>query len=851
MHLRRFPRSKRLFAFVMLVGFTLSMWFHGPQVYAQVPYQAKPHQLWLSSASPQSSQELAVSAPELGLEQPWMSQAQKLMGLALSHQQAGKWRLAQAAVSDSIALLQQNLAADKASTGQWKFLGQALNIQGSLQFHQGQHRQALESWEAATEAYGTAGYDKGQLLSQINQAQALRELGFHRRALDLIETVVAQLGHNPEADASLQAIALQRQGDLLRLMGSTNQSKQVLEASLAIAQTAPNAEQSPYTTGQTLLSLANTARAQGNDQEAIALYQQAAAQPLPPQSQVQLQLSQLQLLLRQEQWADATKLSSKIQPLVTQLPASHSNAYSQINLAESLLSLQQHSQTHRSREQDIIQLLSTAAGQSQQLGDAKAQSYALGVLGQLHEQNQQWKQAHEVTQQAIDLAEKAQAVEILYQWYWQQGRIFKAQGQWESAIAQTQQSVQLLKSLRKDLIVATSDNQFSFQDNIEPVYRDLAELLLQQDSKGEVEQTRLSEALEVIDGLQVAELENFLKKACGRAEQIDQIDDQAAVIYPIILNDHLDIIVHLPNQPLKHYSSSVTKAEFEATLRAYRQTLVIRSRRSFYKPSQQLYEWLIQPMAQDLQQSRVSTLVFVPDSALNNVPMAALHDGQQFLLESYNIAITPSLKLLGPAPLSTNGLSSLAAGISQANGGFQPLQYVRNELASIKEILPHSTTILDEAFTIENFQAQVANLSAPILHLASHGMFSSSPDETFILAWDQVMSLETFDQILRQAPDGIDLLILSACETAQGDRRASLGLTGVAVEAGAKSTVATLWSIDDFASAEFMKRFYKQLNQPGMTRAEALRNAQLEILKEPYYGHPLYWAPYVMVGNWL
>ena len=836
----------------MLVGLTLTLWLHAPQAQATAP-DPQPHSSMLSSsAASQSSQTLAIALPEPEVAPPWMSQAQTLMGAALTHQQAGQWQLAQAAVADSIVLLQQNLVATD-SPKQWQFLGQAFNIQGSLQFHQGQHQQALASWKAATEAYGTAKYTKGQRLSQINQVQALRELGFHRRALDLIEMVVAQLERNPEGDPSLQAIALQRQGDLLRLMGDTEQAQQVLEAGLAIAQSAPSSAQVSQTQGQTLLSLGNTARAEGDEQAAIAFYKQAAAQPLPLTSKVQLQLSQLQLLLRQEQWAEASQLSVQLQPQLAQLPPSHSTAYSQINLAESLLTLQQNSKGHKARkqQQNIRQLLATAAQQSQQRGDAKAQSYAMGVLGQLHEQDQQWKQAEKATAQAIALADTAQAAEILYQWHWQQGRIFKAQGLRELAIGETQQSVQLLKSLRQDLIAATSDNQFSFQENIEPIYRDLVELLLQQDAHDDVEQAHLSEALEVIDDLQVAELENFLKKPCGRAEQIDQIDDQAAVVYPIILDDHLEVILHLPNQPLRHYSSSVTKAEFESTLRAYRYNLVIRSQRRFYQPSQQLYKWLIQPMAKDLQNSEIDTLVFVPDSALNNVPMSALHDGNQFLLETYNIAVTPSLKLLGPAPLSTDSLSSLAAGLSQASHGFQPLEHVRNELASIKAIFPNSTTLLDEAFTTNNFQAQVANFSSPILHLASHGQFSSTAEETYILAWDKVMSLDTFDRILRQAPDGIDLLILSACETAQGDRRASLGLTGVAVEAGAKSTVATLWSVDDFASSEFMKQFYEQLALPGMTRSEALRNAQLALLEDPSHRHPIYWAPYVMVGNWL
>lgn len=102
----------------------------------------------------------------------------------------------------------------------------------------------------------------------------------------------------------------------------------------------------------------------------------------------------------------------------------------------------------------------------------------------------------------------------------------------------------------------------------------------------------------------------------------------------------------------------------------------------------------------------------------------------------------------------------------------------------------------------------------------------------------------------RQNRRPIEILILSACQTAAGDKRAALGLAGVAVRSGARSTIATLWSVQDNSTAELITHFYAALKQPGITRAEALRQAQLSLLRSLDYQHPYYWAPFVLVGNW-
>jgi CHAT domain-containing protein len=256
----------------------------------------------------------------------------------------------------------------------------------------------------------------------------------------------------------------------------------------------------------------------------------------------------------------------------------------------------------------------------------------------------------------------------------------------------------------------------------------------------------------------------------------------------------------------------------------------------------------------ELEQSDIKTLVFVLDGVLRSLPMAALHDGQQYLIEKYNVALTPGLQLLNPRSLAPEELRTLAAGLAEARQGFSPLPGVKEEVKEIAKVVS-AEVLLDQDFTRPRLQKEIEAASFPVVHLATHGQFSSQAEDTFLLTWDERINVKNLDQLLReregQELSPIELLILSACQTAAGDKRAVLGLAGVAVRSGARSTLATLWSVQDQSTAELISQFYKTLNQPGVSKAEALRQVQLSLLRSPQYQHPFYWAPFVLVGNWL
>ena len=547
---------------------------------------------------------------------------------------------------------------------------------------------------------------------------------------------------------------------------------------------------------------------------------------------------------------------------------------------------------------DIQTLLATAAFQAQQLQDERSQSFAVGMQGRLYEQLKDWPRARTLTQQALQQAQRLNAQDIAYQWQWQLGRILKHQAETvqpdavsQDAIDQYSTAIQTLERLRSDLVALNPDVQFSFRETVEPVYRELVDLLLrapapplaqqksltQSQAKSEqdsLQKSRLIQARDLLESLQLAELDNFFRDACAQPEavNIDDLDPHTAVIYPILLPDRLEVVLKLPGKDnLQHYAQPVAADEVRQVARQMRSALTSGSdRRGLRRSSQQLYRWLIEPfeaaldMEQVREQSEIQTLTFVLDGPLRNLPMAALSkvvDGDpHYLVERYAIAITPGLQLLEPKPLLRENLKILLAGATDSPSfsqeGFAPLENVEAELKGIQALFQTSQLLDQEQFSQANIEANLAEGSFEIIHLATHGQFSSNPDQTFVLDWGDRISVNNLDDLLdtshpnRSSP--VEMLVLSACETAKGDDRAALGLAGVAIRAGARSTLATLWQVNDASTAEFMVRFYQELSRPELKKAEALRNAQLALIQnEQSFDEPYYWAPFILVGNWL
>ena len=480
-----------------------------------------------------------------------------------------------------------------------------------------------------------------------------------------------------------------------------------------------------------------------------------------------------------------------------------------------------------------------------------------------------------MTRQALTLAQGSRAEIAIYQWQWQLGRILDAQGDTDGAIAAYTQALESLQKLRVDLIAASPDVRFSFREEIEPVYRQLVDLLLKTDTAStQDKENKLQQARTVLESLQVAELVNFFRADCvvTQAVDIEQVGSNAAIIYPIVLEDRVEVVFRLPGQPLNHRSTLVEKERVTSTLarlqrsisypnidlrsrsRTARFEVVADQRVNFLTPAQQLYDWLIRPIETDLATADVDVLVFVLDSALRNVPMSVLHDGNQYLIERYPVALTPGLQLIDPEPLAKRDVRALVAGLSDSVEGYPALPNVSAEIEAIQAQVP-SEVLLNQSFIEPNFASKLTTGKGSVVHLATHGEFSSELEDTFVLAWDGPLNANQLSALLQSGEisrdETVELLILSACETAAGDDRAALGLAGVAIRSGARSTLATLWLVDDQGTSELMSSLYSELTSTNLSKAEILQRAQLKLLNNEEYQHPYFWAPFVLIGNWL
>lgn len=773
-----------------------------------------------------------------------LNQAIVLNQLSLAQQELGQWLKAQDSLSKSL-----DIVGDPPAPEYLSIYAQALNAQGSLNLSQGAPKKAIDTWGKTAKIYTQLGDEIGRIGSLINQAQAQQVMGLYLQSRKTLEKVTAELDQQPNPE--IRATGYRSLGNVLRLVGDLEEAEKSLLLSLQNAE----ATDAPQEVSMTLLSLGNTARAQKSYDLAIDYYQKAAQSPIPS-TQHQARLNLLSVLIEKQDWSQAQKLWPQIETELAGQPPSRRNIYSKVNLVKSLVKLNQDSPSQTPTILDIAKITAKAIQQSNDIDDPRAQAYALGNFGHLYELSEQWSEARKYTEQALFIAQANNASEIIYQWQWQLGRIMDAQMEIDQATSAYQGAYQTLEYLRKDLVATNPEAQFSFRESVEPVYRELVDLLLR---GGNPSQENLKKAREVMESLQLTELDNFFRSACldGQIISIEDIDQQsAAVVYPILLKDRIELITSLPQQEnLKHQSIPIPQTEVEKTVKLFREEIEkpfthIETR----ELGQVVYNWLIQPLQAGLEDSQADTLVFVLDGTLRNLPLAALYDGENYLIEKYALALAPGMQLINTEPLQGRELQVIAAGISEAREPFPALENVKIELDKISRLVT-SEVLLDRDFTSTALREQIQSLPYPIVHLATHGKFSSEIEKTFLLAWDKEINVTQLNELLRSSeqvrPEPIELLVLSACETAAGDARAALGLAGVSVQAGARSTLASLWSLDDESTASLIGEFYDELVQSKVSKAKALQKAQMAMIKDPDFRHPIHWSAFVLVGNWL
>ena len=777
-----------------------------------------------------------------------------------------------------------------------------LNQEGFVFLYNGAATEALSSWQQAEELYREQNNVEGITGTQLNQSLAEQSLGLYPRACRTVAQAIAissqvcQPDYGKDAVLSYLAkieltevnqIGVRLLGENLRLLGNLAEA----ESALKFAQSH---------TDRDLLEADRIALALGSvhhfaAKEAIQAYARSSFREVQSRNQliteITSQIEQARFNYRSAAESSDAEIAAKANLNLIELYVEVSNSasfpqsavaarvfsqhgsdaavayrqlsrmnfgqlptidsiYSRLNLASNLLSAMQleHDRSLFGRSVDISdveRLVTDATASAEAIEDKRALSFAYGTAAELESLSSAQAAIVETQYaQALALAQSVQAFDIAYDWAYRLAQFNEAAGRNDKAAEYYEIALTALGQVREDLVAVNSELRFEFAQKIEPVYRDYLQFLVGSPNPN------FAEVVEVHESLQLAQLENFLR--CGRLIAPESELADAVTIHAINLETSIEVIVSRPDST---YAYSVSPEEVipsaeNLALNLQSPSFLEIPEADFLPYSKVLYDKLLRPAVEAGFIADGEPLSFVLDAPFQTIPMGILHDGQQYLVATH--LLSNSLQIRQSAMPSDSsralfvGLSEQAPSFSEplAPMGIRPLPETEFEAASLERYL-RSKVLLDSNFTAEQLENEVAADDYQIVHISTHGQFSSVPERTFLVAWDKLIDIQEIAQIF-QGAGNIDLLVLSACQSAVGDERSTLGLAGLAVQSGARSAIASLWLVDSTGSSVLMDRFYEGLNQ-GLNSAEALRQAQVTLLQSSAFSHPFYWSPFVLV----
>ena len=529
------------------------------------------------------------------------------------------------------------------------------------------------------------------------------------------------------------------------------------------------------------------------------------------------------------------------------------------------------------------------------------------ALAQIYEDQRRDEEATRLNRRAVVLANAAprsEVAETMVSLDWREARLDAAAGNSDAAISAYQRAVDQIHEIRQDLPIDYEDGSSSFSQTLKPIYLGLADLRLKHAHQLPPDQQseELRTIIDTLELLKQAEMQDYLGDRCT----VDAIQEGSprpgvgvAFIYPIVLKDRIELVMEVSGG-LSLATSVIPEAHVESTVRRLAGDLR-GDAPDIRQSAGELYDWLLRPLEPQLKSQSINTIVLVSDGVLRLVPIAVLYDGSQYVVEKYASATVTGLSMTNARPAEASSQTALIAGIAEpgpvvdvldaalrravrdepvtapghtdrstrglatllgtATLGVAPasaraslsLPGVRAEVTDLKATL-NGTLLLDSQFTERHFEDEASSGSYRIVHIASHGFFGGSSSDSFILTYDKLLTIDQLQLLLESGSyraHPIEILSLSACETAAGDERSPLGISGAAMKARAKSVVGTLWPVEDHAAQVTMEDFYRGLKEKQLSKAEALREAQLQLLHETDTARPFYWAPFVLIGNWL
>lgn len=792
-------------------------------------------------------------------------------------------------------------------------IGSSLNSIGAIYFLQGNYEQALDYLQQALEIRKklsdrvSVGRTQNNIAAiYINQAKYSQALAYYQQALQTFQ----ELGNLPGEAATLNNIGL-----IYQELGQYKKSLEWYQKALEIHLKNGNKNGE----GDTLNNIGLTYKLQKKYDEALAYYQQA--------------------LTVRKQIDDKAGIGQSLNNIGL--------IYDQ-----------------KGEYQTALEYLQQALKIFQEIGNKTEEEHTLDSLGTVYKSLREYTQAQDYYRQALtiqrNIGDRASERITLSNL----GDLLVAEKQPELAIIFYKSSVNVTEKIRQELRVISLDKQQSYAEKVADTYRNLADLLLQQN--------RVIEAQQVLDLLKVQELENYLKNLEGNeqtalgielfpqeqkildnyaaiqnkavkvseeltklenisptersatqqqritelATEQQQIKDEfksfisnqdiitiiqqlkqktggesiditnlsrlqnilktkenAVLLYPLILEDRIELVLVIANSLPIHRSVPISKTQLQKAVLEFSIALTSPRKRindvAARTTGQQLYEWLIYPLETEGFLAETKTIIYAPDGILRYIPLAALFDGKQWLIERFSInnITAASLTNFNSQPLGE--LRVLAAAFSKGNYNFvvgsrefalAGLRFAGEEVETLATLIPNTRKLLNKAFSLNEIISRVDKYN--ILHFATHADFvSGQPEDSFILFGDG--SRLTLREITDLSLPNINLVVLSACRTGVGDILEDgseiLGLGYQMQRAGAKASLASLWQVDDLGTQVLMINFYRALKTGKVTKASALRQAQLSLISGSAESgeaaerltHPYYWAPFILIGNGL
>ena len=489
---------------------------------------------------------------------------------------------------------------------------------------------------------------------------------------------------------------------------------------------------------------------------------------------------------------------------------------------------------------------------------------AEGLLGWAATEAHDSDAAFEHTKLALRRAGERGNPGDLYPWEWQLARLYRAAGNRKEAAREYAVAAAMAE---RTAVPASPAAHGPGTAGASDIFLDYAGFLteLAQTETGEERQQLLRQARTALLSRRRRQLSEYYGGDCFKrsgadsasSTELDAASPKTLVLYPMFLPERV-VLLTSRNDTLDTLTVAAPAAQVRGQLDNLRQLLEKRTTLEYRGPAQALYDELIRPLEKDVDLHSLDALVVVPDGPLHRVPIAALYDGRrhEFLIQLVPVATAPGFNLpAGSAPARFSGTidgAVLAAGLSKAKPGkeFADLPEVRGELTDVGGRFRRSSQLLDSRFEVDRLTSEYQHRTFRVVHIASHARFNRSAQTSTILTNGRDLEVNQLDFFLQNGNSGavLDLLVLSACDTAEGDDRAGLGLGGVAIQAGARTALATLWHIDDTATHRLMKEFYDNLYTTS--KAKALQLAQKRLLEDRWFRHPGYWAPFLLINDW-